>query len=324
MLVGSVRRSLRAGNALLSIMALVIGTSCGTGAEGHEGQSTIWSPGADWDEGTAIALVDDTGSEVVLSEPATRVIALAPSITETLIALGAGGTIVGRTIYDRSPGLSSIPAVGDLVNPSLESIVQQSPDLVVSLAGNSTELMRRRLSAFDIPLFAVTASDTADIFRTISNLGVLTGYDLEAYSLITELREGLDEVRASVLALAPPSVLYLVWHDPPLSAGPGTYLEELIEIAGGRPAFPELSASWPELSLEAIVRRQPDLIVVSIGDEPSYDPGDLLTAPGWRELRAVREGRVYDLPVDIMNRPGPQIVEAARLLRTVFFPELDR
>src|SRR5690625_4574989 len=152
-------------------MALVIGTSCGTGAEGHEGQSTIWSPGADWEQCTSFAVVDDTGSEVVLSEPATRVIALAPSITETLIALGAGGTIVGRTFYDRSPDLSSIPAVGDLVNPSLESIVQQSPGLVVSLAGNSTKLLRMRLFAFVLTLFAVTASDTADIFRTISNLG---------------------------------------------------------------------------------------------------------------------------------------------------------
>lgn len=271
-----------------------------------------------------IVLIDDAGHEVVLHTPATRVLTLAPSLTETLVALGAFGELVGRTVFDTAPELQRIPSVGDMSTPSLEAMVSLEPDLVVALRGSASETLRPRLAASGTPLFAFEISDTTDVFRTVDRLGTLVGRTRTADSLSAAIRDELTEIRHSVEDLPEPAVLYMIWHDPPIVAGPGSYIQQLVELAGGRAALPELRAPWPSVSLEGILSHDPDIVLVSIGDEPSYTVGQLRDAPGWRDLHAVREGRIYDLPVELMNRPGPHLAEAARLLRDRIHPEAAR
>jgi iron complex transport system substrate-binding protein len=264
-----------------------------------------------------VAATDDAGREVRLARPARRVVSLLPAGTETLFALGAGAQVVGRTRYDTDPELAHLPSVGGGLDPSLEALVALRPDLVVAWESAGTASVRPRLEALGIPVFAIQTRDTAAILRNIRNLGHLTGRDAAADSLAGAVRARFDSVRATVPPGPRPSVLYVVSFDPPIVAGTDNFIAELISLAGGEPVRISGAARGvsPQVSLEELLRRQPDLVIVPVGVERGGTVRRLRTQPGWRELRAVREGRVATVPSDVMSRPGPSILESARLMR---------
>lgn len=263
----------------------------------------------------AVAVVDDAGDTVRLSRPAHRIVSLIPSANETLLALGAGDRIVGRTRYDEAPELAALPSVGGGLDPSLETLVSLRPELVIAWASEKRSAVRYRLEEMGIPVFAVDPQDTADVFRSIHALGALTGRSPAADSLAASIRGELEEVRASVAGRPRPSVFFVVWNDPPMTAGPETFVAQLIGVAGGRTVFPDLRANWPQVSMEEIVRRQPEVVVLPVGEDGALSLERLRDAPGWRDLRAVREGRVATVPADLVSRPGPHVGAAARALR---------
>ena len=127
-------------------------------------------------------------------------------------------------------------------------------------------------------------------------------------------KDQLVAVSESTAGREHPSIYYVVWHDQPTTAGPATFINELIEIAGGRNVFADAPAQWPQVSLETIVSRQPDVIVLPSGDDQTLDLRRLRARVGWRDLRAVREGRVIHVDAELFNRPGPRVAEAARQL----------
>lgn len=273
---------------------------------------------------STVAVTDDTGSEVRLPRPARRIVSLIPSANETLLALGVGDRIVGRTRYDREAALDTLPSVGGGLDPSLEVLLALRPELVVAWEGERSRGLRPRLAEMGIPVFGLAADDTADVFRSIRQLGVLSGTEHAADSLAASIRAELAAVRASIQGRPAPSVFYVVWDDPPMTAGPNTFIGQLIEVAGGRNVFPDAPSDWPNVSLEEVVRRQPEYVVFAKGEGTTRSLEALRVAPGWRELRAVREGRVIWLPARLMERPGPQIGRAARALRDALHPEIAR
>jgi iron complex transport system substrate-binding protein len=122
----------------------------------------------------------------------------------------------------------------------------------------------------------------------------------------------LDSVRAAVAALPQPTVLYLLNAEPPMVAGPGTFVDGLIRLAGGRNSFGDMGQLWPQVSLEEIVTRQPDVIIRPTGSGREDPAAGLANRPGWRDLAAVRSGRVYAVDPDLYNRAGVSVAEAAR------------
>jgi iron complex transport system substrate-binding protein len=264
----------------------------------------------------AITLTDDAGRTVTLPRPARRIVSLVPSATATLVGLGAAGQLVGRTDFDTDPALDSLPSVGIALDPNLEKLASLRPDLVIGWETHKPQL-RERLAGLGIPVFAVKTEDTTDVFRAVRNLGRLAGRAPTADSMATRLRGELESVRASVEGLPRPSVFFVVWNDPPMTAGPGTFVMQLIGVAGGKPVFPEVTELWPTVSMEEIVRRQPDVVVIPVGESgtPRFDA----RSPGWRELRAMR-GPVL-IPAELVNLPGPGIGETARRLRDALHPE---
>ncbi|HET7229442.1 MAG TPA: helical backbone metal receptor, partial [Longimicrobium sp.] len=156
------------------------------------------------------------------------------------------------------------------------------------------------------------------------NLGRLTGRAAAADSLAASLRAELAAVRASVAGAARPTVFYMAWNDPPLTAGPRTFVSQVIEVAGGRNAFADATALWPTVSIEEIVRRQPEFVVVPTGEQGATKVEALKRAAGWRELRALREGRAVAVPAQVVNQPGPHLAQAARAMRDAIHPELRR
>lgn len=263
--------------------------------------------------GNPVAALDDAGREVRLPRPARRVVSLLPAGTETLVALGAADRLVGRTRYDDLSDVQHLPSVGGGLDPSLEALVALRPDLVIAFETAGGSRIRARLEELGIPVFAIAPQDTADIFRNLQRLGHLVGRDAAADSLARRVRAQLASARSAVRDS--PTVFYVVGTDPPMTAGPDTFVGQLVGVAGGRHPFPEIQAHWPQISMEAVVRSDPDVILLPVGPDSAAALERLRTTPGWRELRAVRQGRVRTVPADLLNRPGPRIGEAAGVIR---------
>ncbi|HEX7120538.1 MAG TPA: helical backbone metal receptor [Longimicrobiales bacterium] len=271
----------------------------------------------------AFAVVtDDAGREVRVAAPPARIISLIPAVTETVVALGAADRLVARTAFDEDPALAHLPSTEQALIPNVEWLARFRPELVVAWADGQSRSAVARLGALGIPVYGAAIETVGDVEATIRRIGRLLGLDSCADSVVAAMRAELDAVRRAAAGRERPSVFYLVARDPLLTAGPGTFIDELIAVAGGRNAFGDAPAGWPQVGLEEVVRRQPDVVLVPLGEWNDAATLDALrTAPGFRELRAVREGRVYAVDATMFNRPGPRIGVVAREIARLLHPE---
>ncbi len=256
-----------------------------------------------------LRVVDDAGDTLALERPAQRVVSLVPATTEILFALGAGGEVVGRTSWcDHPPAAAAGTSVGDGIRPNLEAVFATRPDLVVLYQSGQNAQARERLRALGIPALQLATDRLEDVARAARILGVLTGRSAAADSLVGELRAGLEaaSVRRSGRR---PKVLILVWDDPPMTVGRGSFLHQVVERAGGRNLFADLAESSATISLEAVVARDPDLILVTTEGEPAF-----ARRSEWKVVPAVRERRFVRAIGTEFSRPGPRAPQAVAKL----------
>ena len=261
----------------------------------------------------AVSVIDDAGRTVRLSRPARRVVSLVPSVTDVILALDAGSSLVARTRYDRAPELSNLPSLGGGLDPGLEGLIALDPDLLFAWNARRDRGLGR-LAGHGIALYRADIQDTTDLYATIDRVGTLIGRNAAADSLAEAVRDSLAAVAADARGVPRPPVLYLIPGDPPRTAGSETFVAQAIAVAGGRSAFPELREGWPAVSLETILERSPEVVVLPRG--PGLpDRASLAERPGWSRLEAVREGRVVEVDADLFARPGPGLPGAARDLQ---------
>jgi iron complex transport system substrate-binding protein len=247
-----------------------------------------------------LALSDDAGRQVRLAGPARRVVSLAPSITELLFAIGAGGQVVGRTVYDRYPPAAlQVPAVGDGLNPSVEAIVARHPDLVLLYRSAHTDAAAQQLERLGVPTLVVRHDGLADIARTARLLGRATGQDSGGGAV----GRSIDSLLAQPLPPVRTRLAYVVWDSPPIVIGAGSFLDELARRAGAANVFHDITTPSATVSLETIVARDPDWIAV-VRDSPGDVPPAWSQRPEWRAVRAVRDGRFLLLPADLFGQPS--------------------
>ena len=263
----------------------------------------------------AVRIVDDAGITLRLPHAARRIVSLIPSATETLIALGAAPQIVGRTDYDVAPEVARVASVGGGIDPSVEAIVALKPDVVIAWDQNRRLRTHERLIALGIPVVSLRTEDTSDVFRDIAQLGTISGHPARARSISDSIRAEFRQVARSVIAAPHPVVFFVLFDEPPMTTSPATFVGQLITLAGGRLAFPENGPLWPTISMESVVQRAPDVIVLPRGEKGVITLEKLRQMPGWRDLDAVRQGRVVTIPANLVNRPGPRLGDAARALR---------
>jgi iron complex transport system substrate-binding protein len=260
---------------------------------------------------------DDAGRTVQLAQPATRIVSLLPTVTDVIIAMGFADRLIARTDYDTDPRLRALPSIGGGLTPSVEWIAAQQPHLVVSWPDNSARALVGRIEAAGVPVYAARTDTIANTLDIIGDLGVLLDARAAADSLQRSITAALDSVRASVAGKRRVSVAYVLSVQPPTIAGPRTFVAELIRIAGGTNAFADIGKLYADVNLEELIRRDPDVIVLA--RESTADPNQTLAAlPGWRNLRAVRTGRVHRVSPDYFNRSGPLMPRAARELAHFF------
>jgi len=262
----------------------------------------------------------DETDRIGASQPPQRIISLIPSATETIVALGAAHRFVARTDFDVDPVLAHLPSLGEGLTPSLEQLTLLEPDLVVAWPDNASRSVIGRLEDFGVRIYSPQVQRLAELREATLELGRILGLEEAADSLLNAIDTGLSSVRDAVAGRERASVFYIVWYDPPTTTGSGTFIDELIELAGGRNVFADAPGLWPQVSMEEVVRRQPDIILISQTESTPIDLERFNSAVGWRELRAVRERRVVPLDANLYNRPGPRVAEAARELANLLHP----
>ncbi len=268
-----------------------------------------------------IRVIDDFGFEVVINETPRRIVSLAPSNTEILFALGLGDRIVGVTDYDDYPPEAlKKPKVGGFSTVNIERVLALNPDLVVAAYGNGAETVET-LKEYGLTVIAFNPKNLTDVMKNIELLGRVTGTEENATRLVEMMKQKIREVeKMTANSSERPKVAHILWHDPIWVSGGDTFIDELIRIAGGTNAFGDMKG-WKIVSIEDILARNPDIIIVNSGTGMGGKT-NILYDWAMRELkdvRAVREGRVYVIDSDIISRPSYRLVygleELAKIMR---------
>jgi len=257
-------------------------------------------------------VIDDTGHPVSLVRSPTRIVSLAPGHTELLFAVGAGDRVVGRTRWcDHPPAVATIPSVGDGLNPNVESILARDPDLVVFYASASNEAAIARLEQLGIPTISLLTDDLDDLMRAADLLGTITGQKATSDSLIDWLSREIASLRASRPGGSLPTALMVAWDNPPIVIGNASFLSQIAELAGAHNAFADVDRPSLTVSMETIVERDADLILIaSDSGIPAW-----AERPEWRVVPAVRDRRFVVVHGTEFSRPSFRAPAAIRRVR---------
>lgn len=258
---------------------------------------------------------DDLERQVSFSPPATRVFPLAPNITEQIVAAGAADRLVAVSTADTYPPLvRDLPRIGTLPL-DFEALVAREPDLVIANAEINPERDAETLEGLGIPTLFLTYRSVADVPRTIRRLGEWLGTEAEAEATADTLVAQFEAFRAAADTVEHrPRVLFLIGDETLYAYGAGSYVHELIAMAGGESITAALPTAAPVLSEEFVLTQRPDVIVGSFGAD--YTAQDLLAAhPTWDIVPALRDGRVYSIDGALISRPGPRLLRGVQALR---------
>src|SRR5881392_1336608 len=256
-----------------------------------------------------LVVTDDAGRRVALAAPARRVVSLLPSFTELLFAIGAGDRLVGRTTWcDYPPQALAVASVGDGIPPNVEAVAARTPDLVVLYRSAPNVTAAAQLGRLGIRSVLFDLNRLEELGPVARRLGVLTGQVGRADSLARVT----DSLASQPPVPSPQSLVFIVWDNPPIVIGAGSYLDRLAALSGARNVFHDVHSPSAQVSIGTIAARDPDFVAVL---SESAVPPRYASRPEWRVVRAVRKGRFLFLPGQLFGRPGPRVAQAIRELR---------
>jgi len=269
-------------------------------------------------------ITDDDGREVYLESMPQRIVSHVPSITEILFALDLGDKVVGVSDYCNYPEeATEKPKVGGYYTPSIEKIVELDPDLVLT-DGHVADIAQ--LEGLGIPFIVLQPKDIDGLMSNIELLGEITGRQQKASELISDLEERIDAV-AAIVENAPRPRVFHVYDatDPtkPWTAGPGSFVDALISLAGGENVAAQAQGPWIQFSMEELVNSDPEIIVVdAMMGTAVISPEEIKRITTWQGITAVKEDRIGVVDGDLVSRPGPRIVQGLEEMAKIIHPEL--
>lgn len=266
-----------------------------------------------------LTIEDSFGSVVVLEKKPERIVSVAPSITETIFALEAEDLLVGRTDYcDYPVETADVESIGSLKEPNIEKIVELEADLVIA-STHFSEDVYEKLSELDIQVIVLNPNDSFEgVFGVIEALGEITDENSTAAHIVEGMKASILEVTEKVKGLEAPSVYYVVGYGEfgDYTAGGDTFISEMIGMANGRNIADDVEG-W-SYSIEKIVEHDPDLLIVS----EYYDAkSGVMEANGYKDLRAVKEGNVFEIDNNLIDRQGPRLAEGFNALARLIHPD---
>ncbi len=264
--------------------------------------------------------VDDLGRKLYLAQPPKRIVSLAPSITEMLFALGLDQEIVGVTEFcNYPPAALEKPKVG-YAQPNLESIVALQPELIVAPKSFLRVDLLNRLEQLKIPTLLLDPQTVEDILRHIQLLGRMVGRVPESIKVTETIRKKMTMLTARLAGLPRPTLLFVINTDPLITVGPGSYIHQLIELAGARNAAEHAGTAYPRLSIEEVLRQNPEFLLFPMGRFEGVPQAEQDQWRRWTSLEAVKRDQFAQIDSDILNRPGPRVIEALEALITILHP----
>jgi ABC-type Fe3+-hydroxamate transport system substrate-binding protein len=265
--------------------------------------------------------VDDVGRKIYLAKAPKRVVSLAPSITEILFAIGAGDSVVGVTEFcDYPPEALTKTHVGDS-RPNLEAILALEPDLVLAMEVIRDDVLKT-LQQLKIPLFILEAKSLEHVYSHVQTVGRMLGRISEANNVAHTMRQDIQAIASKTSSLPKPRVLYVVYPQPFITVGTGSYIHQLLELAGGNNIAKDAGNPYPRLSMEVVLQKDPEIILFPTMGGLNTPEADLDQWKRWSSMSAVKHERLHLVPWALISRPGPRLVQGLEALAKVIHPEI--
>jgi iron complex transport system substrate-binding protein len=271
----------------------------------------------------AATFIDEAGRSVEVKGPPQRIVSVAPSVTEILFALGLGDRVAGVSVYCQFPPEAlKKEKIGGYINPSLEKIVALKPDLVMGIAEGDLKSFVDKLAGLKIPVYIANPQNVAEVLTSIQKIGEVTFSSPSARKIVAGMKERIQEIQGRVRGRPLFRVLHILNFDPLISAGKGTFVDDLIRLAGGRNLAEKALGRYPRFSMEEVLAQDPEVILLA--SMKSQDP---MTEQRqwwgrWKTISAVKHGRIYVLDSDLIHRPSPRIVDGLEQVARAIHPEV--
>jgi len=265
-----------------------------------------------------LKITDSYDRTVTLEKEPKRVVSVAPNITEIIYALGKGNTLVGRTDFCNYPAeAAKVSSVGGMQDANIEKIVALKPDVVIA-ASFFTKEMVQKLEKLNVKVVALYGPESFEgAYDVISKVGKILNVDSKANEVIQTMKNKVESVEKRVKGLDKPSIYYVIGFGKSgdYTAGKDTFIGQMIEMAGGKNAAEDVKG-W-QYSLERLVKNNPDMMVCA---RDNFTKNGLIAADGYKQLKAVKEGRIFEVDGDAISRPGPRLADALVELSNIIHP----
>jgi iron complex transport system substrate-binding protein len=295
------------------LVLVLVGAACTDGSDAQQESSPSPSPsvsGASF----PISLVDDDGVQVTIAAEPQRIVTFAPSMTEIVYALGLGDRLVGvsGSFDDFPPEAAKVEQIGGAgdfgVDPNVERVIALEPDLFLTISGG--DAWKAELRDLGVPVVTLNATDFADLLKDIETVGTLTGASAQAQTLVEDMAARADTVAAQATERV--SCFFEVYYPPLTTAGPNTFVYDLLERAGCDPVTAGAKSDYPEWSIEDLVASAPQVYLATSDSVKS--PAAIAKRAGFDGIAAVAAGNVVLVDGDLVTRPGPRVVEGLEQL----------
>ncbi len=307
--------------ALLACLAIALGDSPEDQAVMKRRQQGILTGMPFMANITPRTFIDDAGRKLYVAKAPTRVVSLAPSITEMLFALGLDEQIVGVTEFCDFPAAAAgKPKIG-YANPNLESLLALRPDMIVAPREFHRANVLAKLEELKVPVFLLEASSLENIFSHIHQLGRIFDRSTAAHAMTSDMRKRMAEISSRVESLPRTRVLYVLNSQPLITVGPGSYIHQMIGLVGGINIASGASTPYPRLTMETVLKEDPEVLIFPMGSVETVPRSEQQAWRRWTTLTAVQQNRLREVSANALNRPGPRVMEGLEALAKVIHPE---
>jgi ABC-type Fe3+-hydroxamate transport system substrate-binding protein len=259
---------------------------------------------------------DDFGDPIVVKSVPQRVVSLNPATTDLIFALGAGNRLVGRTHWDVYPAEAiKVPDLGSGIRPNVEAVLGARPDLIILYASNDNRAAATAFRTAGVNTLSLKIDHIDDFHRAAKTIAKLLGDSARGVAVSDSVKKTLERVKAENAGLPKPTVFWHIWDAPLITIGRGSYMNELVEIAGGENVYGDMAETSPTVSIEDVIKRNPQFIIT--GPEGARE---VSSDPRWSQLAAVKAHRILVADTAIVGRPSVRLGEAAVLLAKLFHP----
>jgi iron complex transport system substrate-binding protein len=267
-------------------------------------------------------VIDETGREVIIPPSPKRIISLAPNITEILFTLGLDKEVVGVSTHCNFPEAAKHkPRVGSYISLDFERILSLKPDLILATGAGNTIEMVERLEKLGFPTYVIFPKDFDGILMSIGHVGQILGREKEAQEILSNMQARRQAVMELTRGFPRPRVFLQIGEAPIVTVGKGSFADDLIHLAGGENIAAVDGKMYPRLGLEEVLRRAPEVIIISsMNPKGSYDKV-LQEWARWKTIPAVKNGRIHLIDSDLIDRPSPRIIDGLEEMARIIHPE---